>query len=1019
MEAILLGRRALVEERYRSVEAARQRQDRIAQKERAGGAGGNADDGADDEPRRGSGGESDADQARDILAEVANAVRAHCVHRPATFSHKKEAVLGSIMRSLYSGSNAQSPPSDEAGHASRASIDTTSRVKVLGPETSPTNLSNLDTPTQFALRMFFRLCRSVGDPERLSRSTRLAVQIAHQLPSILADVPSCVLAPGFSDAPSVGESVDVLSVFSELFELFDKLLELSTGRGSSSRGSRQLEAGVTLPAVAVSEHGSLSCTDRCTVVIAYLALALKMGRLCHLLTALQYLTKCEPDSITAAQLEQLYPLFEELAGARAELLHEAPDQEESVAGFVMSFGKGDHGKLGHGQCTHAGCQDGNCTENKASPTIIEATRDVKFAKIDSLSTHSIGITTAGEIMAWGNGDKYRLGHGSTSKEYVPRVIEALTAKGRVRDISCGLGHTLALMDSGELYAWGNGSNGRLGLGDALDRSNPTLVPPASIITARSSDSRSGTRGDAEAMVRLRNIFCGASHSMAISWDGKLFCWGKNNQGQCGHGHSNDQLFVQEVAFFAEETEDTVVSAAGGWEHSLFCTSSGRVFACGCGYKDSRRTGVPPVLGLGDFDRRLKPSVVAAFAEAKEDILKVSCGWDHSIAISAAGQVFTWGSGANGKLGHGDEESCDLPTLVKDMDGKVVVDAKAGCEHTVLLTAHHEVWTFGHGDSGRLGHGDSQTRKSPTRIEQFSQSKMKPVAIAAGDKYNLLLVAECETEELSSHESIDRRVSSKKRKSSGQSFDMSLSGFDDFGCDRSHTTLGTSSTTTHPSQTFQSGWVLSLFESSPTEEVAGPPCCRSQVFPTTVRSTVLFVLGHIDRVATEYRRTDYDGESEDAGFKQAAEAVMPFAIDTSPLAVRTLSELLASLLSELNELKSTQAATASSTKQPATFFSRDMMAQDRAAVALSLLRILQLNISRMAALKSQATFYEGKCFIDTNQLVKDVFDQVSRIARLDGDKLDHLLCDGDENQVNGGSQSLLAVRHEAAMVLKVC
>jgi hypothetical protein len=459
-----------------------------------------------------------------------------------------------------------------------------------------------------------------------------------------------------------------------------------------------------------------------------------------------------------------------------------------------------------------------------------------------------------------------------------------------------------------------------------------------------------------------------------------------------------------------------VSAAGGWEHSLFCTSSGRVFACGCGYKDSRRTGVPPVLGLGDFDRRLKPSVVVALADAKEEILKVSCGWDHSIAISAAGQVFTWGSGANGKLGHGDEESCDLPTLVKEMDGKVVVDAKAGCEHTVLLTANHEVWTFGHGDSGRLGHGDNQTRKSPTRIEQFSQSKMKPVAIAAGDKYNLLLIAECETEELSSHEPINRRVSNKRKKSCEQSIDTTLPDFYDFD---SHAALGVSSTTPHPSQSFQSNWVLSLLEPSPTGKVVGSPRYRPQVLPTTVRSTVLFVLGHIDRVAAEYRRTGYDEEREDAGLKQAAEAVMPFAIDTSAVAVRAMSELLASSVSALHELKSTQDATTSSEKQSAALFSRDMMVQDRAAVMMSLLRILQLNISRMAVLKLQATVDEGKCFSDNDQLVKGIFDQVSRIARLDDDKLVHLLCDGDDNQVNSGSQSFLVVRYEAAMVLKVC
>lgn len=558
MEALLLGRRAYVEERYRSFEATRQHQDRIAHKERAGGHEGPS--GASGSGWREScDQDNDDDFSRDILTEITAAASAHCSRRLASYARKKESVLGSIMRSLYSDSNS-SLLGDDTGDQTQCSgrttpaADTTrvAAIKLLGSQTCSSSLADLAMPTQFALRMFFRLCRSLSDPERLPGNSRLAVQIAHRLPAILVSVPPCVLAPGFSDSELVGDSGDMLSVFYELFELFGRLLELPSGRSSSSYGSRQRESAIAQPVASTSEHGFLSSADRTTVTIAYLALGLKMGRLHNLLAALQYLVKCDPDTIIAAHFEQLGPLLEELSTAHAEFVHDAPDREDAATGFLMSFGKGVHGKLGHGQCTHAGCQDGNCTENKVSPTMIEATRDIKFTKIDSLSTHSIGITTVGEIMSWGNGDKYRLGHGSTSKEYVPRVIDALAAKGRVRDVSCGLGHTLALMDSGELYAWGNGSNGRLGLGDTLDRSNPTLVPPASILCARISGGEGGVRSDT---LRLRHIYCGASHSMAISWDGRLFSWGKNNQGQCGHGHSNDQLVVQEVAFFAEEAED--------------------------------------------------------------------------------------------------------------------------------------------------------------------------------------------------------------------------------------------------------------------------------------------------------------------------------------------------------------------------------------------------------------------------------------------------------------------------------
>uniref|UniRef100_K3WKG9 RCC1-like domain-containing protein n=1 Tax=Globisporangium ultimum (strain ATCC 200006 / CBS 805.95 / DAOM BR144) TaxID=431595 RepID=K3WKG9_GLOUD len=385
--------------------------------------------------------------------------------------------------------------------------------------------------------------------------------------------------------------------------------------------------------------------------------------------------------------------------------------EELCAGYLMSFGKGDHGKLGHGQCSHSSCAEGNCTENKCSPTMISATRDTQFIKIDSLSTHSVAITAKGDIMAWGNGDKYRLGHGATTKEYTPRTIECINSKGRVVDISCGLGHTIALMESGDLYAWGNGSNGRLGLGDTTDRSSPTKISTSEL--NHPSQGIGNDQSPRPGNYVFRNVYCGASHSLAVGYDGRAYSWGKNNQGQCGHGHTNDQLSIQEISFFRDEVEEDIVHAAGGWEHTLFCSASGRVYSSGCGYKDSRRTGIPPVLGHGDCERRLKPTAIQLFVDIKEVIGKVACGWDHSLAVTVNGLVYSWGSGTNGKLGHGDEENCDLPTLIRAMENKRVKEAKAGCEHTVLLTEEQEIWTFGQGDSGRLGHGDNQTKKLPT------------------------------------------------------------------------------------------------------------------------------------------------------------------------------------------------------------------------------------------------------------------------------------------------------------------
>lgn len=889
MEVLALGQQAAVEAKYRVLEAERARQERATQRESGARPTEPPEDALDA-----------ACSAEKLMEEMAQAARARRASLPVSLARKKEEVIRGILWRLYSCEDEQ-----DAAAVDERALD--------GRQAAAVSLSELDTATQVSLRMLFRLCSSIRDPARLPANAKLVVQIAQRVPGILARLPPCLLSPGFKDEADSNtlESSRSLSVFWELLELFSAALELS---GVTSEGA--------------SEGRCLSTSDQATVVTAYLALSLKLGRLRSILVALRYLLESDHDAFTTTHIKQLEPLFEGLASTHADPPHIATDQDNSVSGFIMSFGKGDHGKLGHGQCAHVGCQEGNCTENKAVPTMIEAARGIKFAKVDSLSTHSIGITTNGEVMAWGNGDKYRLGHGSTAKEYVPKVVELLSSKGRVRDVSCGLGHTIALTESGEMYAWGNGSNGRLGLGDVLDRSNPTLISATTIVSSGRSSSRRADTSRA-GVPHLRNIYCGASHSMAISYDGQVFTWGKNNQGQCGHGHTNDQLVVQEVAFFGEEIEGVVTQAAGGWEHSLFCTTLGRVYACGCGYKDSRRTGVPPVLGLGDLDRRVKPALLLALAEAKEDIIKVACGWDHSIAISSSGQVFTWGSGTNGKLGHGDEENCELPTLVRDLEGKMVVDAKGGCEHTILLTANHEIWSFGHGDSGRLGHGDNLTKKSPARIDQFTQSKLKPVAIAAGDKYNLILVDEREAQTHESHELGEHKSN----------------GGDDYHHQRTDLCTDNQSPvyTELESETtgFQANWVLEVAaQIGRTDEPAERSETDGCFFPTSAKQMLLFVLGHIDRIAVEYLNSGFRGPTHKrknyTGQSNNNIKIAPFAIDTSLEVLEAIAEMLRWSFSRPNCLVTIDTSDKSN-------YSR--MTNERIAAALSLLRILRLNLPR--------------------------------------------------------------------------
>ncbi|KAE9315041.1 hypothetical protein PF001_g7983 [Phytophthora fragariae] len=297
---------------------------------------------------------------------------------------KKFSVLSSVLGSLYAGLEADPPVTSPSKKA-------LSRPET-GDGTSPVSVKELPLATQVALKMFFRTCQSLRDPMKLTANSRLSVRIASKLPVILTTMPPCVLSPGLVD-DTLEDEGDVSSVFYQLFRLFEQLLGVGDEVGEESSTASGSGEGVCL-----------SGSDRATVIVAYVALALKWGRLAYLLKGVKLLLESGGE-LDGARFEPLGPLFREIATTSIERPQIAFGEEEQPRGYLMSFGKGDH-----------------------------ATRDVLFRKIDSLSTHSIAITAKGEAMAWGNGDKYRLGHGSSSKEMLTdtTILISRTVEPRVK-----------------------------------------------------------------------------------------------------------------------------------------------------------------------------------------------------------------------------------------------------------------------------------------------------------------------------------------------------------------------------------------------------------------------------------------------------------------------------------------------------------------------------------------------------------------------------------------------------------
>ena len=83
---------------------------------------------------------------------------------------------------------------------------------------------------------------------------------------------------------------------------------------------------------------------------------------------------------------------------------------------------------------------------------------------------------------------------------------------------------------------------------------------------------------------------------------------------------------------------------------------------------------------------------------------IAAGGDHSVICTSEGRLLTFGDGDDGRLGHGGTATEMLPRMVEGLVGVNVAQVAAGLFHTVICTAEGRVWTFGLGSYGRLGHG---------------------------------------------------------------------------------------------------------------------------------------------------------------------------------------------------------------------------------------------------------------------------------------------------------------------------
>ncbi|KAL0725671.1 hypothetical protein Bca4012_040270 [Brassica carinata] len=270
--------------------------------------------------------------------------------------------------------------------------------------------------------------------------------------------------------------------------------------------------------------------------------------------------------------------------------------------------------------------------------------------------------------------------GLTSGEDYFATTPSLVSVGlgvRITSVATGGRHTLALSDVGQVWGWGYGGEGQLGLGSRIKMvSAPHLIP--FLESPSSGEERSFVLHQGTATTSrvpgqyIKAISCGGRHSAAITDAGGLITFGWGLYGQCGHGNTNDQLRPMAVSEVQNVQMESV--AAGLW-HTVCISSDGKVFAFG-----GNQFGQ---LGTGTDHAETIPRLLDGQNMENKHAVAVSCGARHSAVLADDGQLLCWGWNKYGQLGLGDTIDRNIPTQVQ-FDGCRLRKVACGWWHTLLL-----------------------------------------------------------------------------------------------------------------------------------------------------------------------------------------------------------------------------------------------------------------------------------------------------------------------------------------------
>ena len=286
-------------------------------------------------------------------------------------------------------------------------------------------------------------------------------------------------------------------------------------------------------------------------------------------------------------------------------------------------------------------------------------------------------------------------------------------------VSVGHAHACALLVDGTVRCWGSNGQGQLG--------NPEV-----------SEDHVNFPVKVVAVANAVAIAAGWNHTCALSADGTVFCWGRNEHGQLGGGMIEPPLpELTDGGLPSAVRGKTVLTAAGargataigaGAEHTCALMPGGSIRCWGYNYYP---------LGVGSTDSNVpSPSEVTGLS----GVSVIAVGSYHTCARLSDSSVSCWGGNSNDETGTPQVgfSGVAAPTSVRNVSG--VVALAAGLKHTCALINDGSVRCWGGGEDGQLGNGALPARSAPVAVKNLG----KVLGLVAGPSRTCAIGADAST-----------------------------------------------------------------------------------------------------------------------------------------------------------------------------------------------------------------------------------------------------------------------------------